>query len=686
VQRFGIKAQISFLSLLLLVIPVLTWSYWKEIQQTAISAQGRVQLIETKAIATSLVATQVNISKLLAGNEDSELEKYALSAPTTSSPIRLDGQFDDWGDQTSIIEAHNSSFPLWSASTNMATETKFGLALTQNEQYLYIALSVLDRNVQTRQPNHLRLDYNDHIQLTFRDQLDALRRVIIPAQGEGDLASYFTNLEWKYGIDAKHPVSGEYIPSHKTGIQGYWRGTYWGYNLELRINKNDLDGQDARLHLAVVDIDDNPAFGPSAIVASLPKQMEDKLNPLGLHARELQRVIDQLQTTYSRLWIYDKQGREWAYGGRDAYKGDKPKPFDSQCVQNALQQSDDLVEFKRDHNGELRQIVSCFPITESGEVLGVVVIDESASHVLAQEEDKVRSIAFRLAFAICIVILIFVGYAFFLVRRVTQLNAESQRSIDEHGRIEKTEIQASKNFPDEIGDLSRAITQLLQKQRAYTSFLERIPQTLRHEISNPLNKLKTSIELLTETQPELKGNRYLERIDAGADQLHQITAHLTEAASLESAMQSEQLSSLDLTKFLHRYFDHWEEPVHVEFEVDEEFQTLGDASRLEQMFDKIMDNAQSFCAEGGQITVRIKNQKEQRVVEIDNDGPLLPTEKSMELFSPMVSTRSTGKDIHLGLGLHVVKLIADKHQAELTANNREDGRGVVFSLGFKAKI
>ncbi|WP_156504272.1 hypothetical protein, partial [Oleiphilus sp. HI0066] len=170
-QRFGIKAQISFLSLLLLVIPVLTWSYWKEIQQTAISAQGRVQLIETKAIATSLVATQVNISKLLAGNEDSELEKYALSAPTTSSPIRLDGQFDDWGDQTSIIEAHNSSFPLWSASTNMATETKFGLALTQNEQYLYIALSVLDRNVQTRQPNHLRLDYNDHIQLTFRDQL-----------------------------------------------------------------------------------------------------------------------------------------------------------------------------------------------------------------------------------------------------------------------------------------------------------------------------------------------------------------------------------------------------------------------------------------------------------------------------------------------------------------------------------
>jgi len=683
-RRVGIKFQIAFLSLLLLVIPLLTWSYWQEIQQAAISAQGRVQLIETKAIATSLVATQSNISKLLAGNEDSELQKYALSAPTTTTPIRLDGHFADWGAQKERIEQHESSFSIWQASDSLAKETKFGLALTQNEQYLYLALSVLDRRIQTRQPNHLRLDYNDHIQLTYRDQHGALRRVLIPAQGDGQLASYFTNYEWRHGIDEKHPVTGEYVLSHKTGIQGYWRSAYWGYNIELRINKNVLDDQDAQLHVAVVDIDDNPSFGPTAIAASLPKQMENKLNPLGLHAREFQRVINQLQATYSRLWIYDRSGREWAYGGRDAYTGTKPQPFNTDCVQNALNQRQDLVEFKKDNNNDLKQIVSCYPIIESKQVLGVVVIDESASHVLAKEEQKVRSIATRLALAVGLVIIIFVAYAFFLVRRVTQLNTESQRSIDEHGRIEHTEIQASKHFPDEIGDLSRAITQLLQKQRSYTSFLERIPQTLRHEISNPLNKLKTSIELLTETQPELKNNKYIERIDAGADQLHQITTHLTEAASLESAMQSEQLHSLNLTQFLIRYFDHWEEPVHIKFEAKDDFQTLGDASRLEQMFDKVMDNALSFCPADGNISVRVTHNNEMLTVAIGNDGPLLSTKNTMELFSPMVSTRSTGQKIHLGLGLHVVKLIADKHQAELTARNRDDGTGVVFEITFSA--
>lgn len=680
-RRIGIKFQIAGLSLVLLVIPVLTWFYWQEIQQAAISAQGRVQLIETKAIATSLVATQINIEKLLAGNKDSELEKYALSAPTLSKPIRLDGLFNDWGFQQERIDQHDSSYSIWQASPN--TSAKFGLALAQSDQHLYLALSVLDHTVQTRQANHLRLDYNDHIKLTYRDNLGALRRVIIPAQGEGSLASYFTNYEWQHGIDGPHPVSGKYIQSHKTDIQGYWRDTYYGYTVELRIDKSALDGQDARLHLSVVDIDDNPSFGPSSIIASLPKQLEDQLNPLGLHARELQRVIDQLQTTYARLWIYDRRGREWAYGGREAYSGDKPLAFDTQCVQNALQQGDDLVHFEHGPDNELKKIVSCYPIVESNKVIGVVVIDETANHVLAQEEAKVRSIALRLALAVGAVIIIFVVYAYVLVRRVTQLNAESQRSIDEHGRIEKTEIQASKNFPDEIGDLSRAITQLLQKQRSYTSFLERIPQTLRHEISNPLNKLKTSIELLTEMQPEMADNKYIKRIDAGADQLYQITAHLTEAASLESAMQSEQLHTLNLTKFLHGYFDHWEKPVQVDFKAEDKIEIQGDASRLEQMFDKIMDNALSFCPNDGKIEVRIIQSGDHLTVEIDNDGPLLSIQNAMELFSPMVSTRSTGQEIHLGLGLHVVKLIADKHQAELNAHNREDEKGVVFSLGFK---
>ena len=184
--RFGIKAQIILLSLGLLSIPWFAWTYWQEIQKTAIAAQGRIQLIETKAIATSLVATQENIARLLAADKNSELEKHSLSAPSIVKPIRLDGEFGDWNGQTSALEALNSSFSIWQSNPEEPTETAFGLALAQTEKHLYLALNVRDELVQQRQPNHLRLDYNDHIQLTYQDALGALQRVIIPAQGEGE--------------------------------------------------------------------------------------------------------------------------------------------------------------------------------------------------------------------------------------------------------------------------------------------------------------------------------------------------------------------------------------------------------------------------------------------------------------------------------------------------------------------
>ena len=98
--RFGIRSQFTLLSLGLISIPLVGLSYWEEIQKTALTAQARIQEIEAKAIVTSLLATQQNIAELLAVDEDSDLRKHSLSAPTIKQPLRLDGYFSDWPQQT----------------------------------------------------------------------------------------------------------------------------------------------------------------------------------------------------------------------------------------------------------------------------------------------------------------------------------------------------------------------------------------------------------------------------------------------------------------------------------------------------------------------------------------------------------------------------------------------------------
>lgn len=191
--RFGIKTQISLFSLVLIIIPLLGVSYWNDIRDTVLSAQSRIQESEAKVIATTLLATQQNIRQLLAADEDSELQKHALSAPAIKKPIRMDGLFGDWPPSYN----DNIYHPIWSAHSNseseVLNETAFTLQLAQSSQHLYVGLNVHDDTLVYREASHLRLDYNDHVQLTYYDAFGRLQRVIMPAEKEGPLASYFTD-------------------------------------------------------------------------------------------------------------------------------------------------------------------------------------------------------------------------------------------------------------------------------------------------------------------------------------------------------------------------------------------------------------------------------------------------------------------------------------------------------------
>ena len=68
-------------------------------------------------------------------------------------------------------------------------------------------------------------------------------------------------------------------------------------------------------------------------------------------------------------------------------------------------------------------------------------------------------------------------------------------------------------------------------------------------------------------------------------------------------------------------------------------------------------------------------------VTVSNSGPLLPAEMAGRLFESMVSFRGAeGKEPHLGLGLYIVRLIAEFHGGHARAANREDGSGVVIRV------
>ncbi|EGG98365.1 sensor histidine kinase [gamma proteobacterium IMCC2047] len=102
---------------------------------------------------------------------------------------------------------------------------------------------------------------------------------------------------------------------------------------------------------------------------------------------------------------------------------------------------------------------------------------------------------------------------------------------------------------------------------------------------------------------------------------------------------------------------------------------------LVQMLDKLIDNASSFTPPNGKIEITYQASSDTIGIDISNDGPLLPEAMQSQLFDNLVSVReASGDKPHLGLGLYIVDLIVKFHGGDISANNRSDKSGVIFSV------
>jgi two-component system, OmpR family, sensor histidine kinase ChvG len=109
---------------------------------------------------------------------------------------------------------------------------------------------------------------------------------------------------------------------------------------------------------------------------------------------------------------------------------------------------------------------------------------------------------------------------------------------------------------------------------------------------------------------------------------------------------------------------------------------LAEGFLLEQLIDKLVDNAFDFNNNKQPVKLSLKRAKNQVVISVSNSGPLIPQGMENQIFEGMVSVRqpSPSDNSHLGLGLYLAKLIAQHHQGQLSVNNWPNQQGVRFNL------
>lgn len=109
---------------------------------------------------------------------------------------------------------------------------------------------------------------------------------------------------------------------------------------------------------------------------------------------------------------------------------------------------------------------------------------------------------------------------------------------------------------------------------------------------------------------------------------------------------------------------------------------VGDRGLVVQALDNLIGNAVKHAPEGSAVSVSVTALSDEIVIRVANGGPALTQEDLAHAFRPFtrLSTVADARRASFGLGLWIVRLIAERHGGAVRAAPRRDGSGAEFSL------
>jgi two-component system sensor histidine kinase ChvG len=692
----SLATKLMLLGAALLSLPYFSLRQLLAMEQFLIQGQAQAQLLTAEGIST-----------LLNGRDDLfndlplSAEGYAsLYAHPLPSAIRLDARDGDWDGlaERRLVFGANPD-------TGNRPDGSFDLILGDRADQLYAVLRILDRDRIWRDPDALRLDNADHVRLTFQDASGARGRIQLTFSGPGVLTAYAMDENWRFASDGQ--------PDNR--IQGFVAPTNTGegYVVEFRLPLAMLNARES-FGISVVDVDNPRTRSLRNMVQTLPTAGPEAFNLIVLRSPEVLNIVEGLGYAGARILVIDGERRVRAETGAYPREGPEASPLSAQALgpleffrplvrgllaiarlgqtdSAAPIASDAVIDtalagsplaVRRRLSDEQEIIMAAVPIRGRERALGAVVVEQDTDQILALQRDALDRI---IGFAVLTIALVFLALLTFSLRlawRIRGLGAEASRAIDQQGRLRTFELRREARAGDELGELSRNVSQMLARLHQHNQFLENMPRTLRHEINNPLNTLSTSLQNLEDNQPGLSDNKYLDAARRGVQRIGAIVQNLADAANLEESLKAEDLETLDLEILVESYVRNsaaLQAPRRLTFQGPGTGVTVEAADyRIEQLLDKIIDNALDFALPDTAIAVALRRERSDAVLTIRNQGPLLTEDTRASMFDSMVTRRDGTNDtkLHFGLGLYVVRVIAAHHGGSALARNLPDGSGV----------
>ena len=689
---FRLRTKLLLLALTTLALPWAGCQYAREMETVLRESEQQSLLAVTTTIAGSLKGRQELLfredSLPALGMPDGDSHQGDITPVVLSGAPLIDGRADEWDlDNRNLLRVAgpgNDSLQLLAAT---------------HERWLFLALLVRDDKLVFDASEMSSLDgpgMGDRVWLAFDDTRGGQQRLFFSGTGAGRIRAR--------RIETREYGREEVVEESR--ISAVMQRSRDGYVLEMSVPLSMIgqhcgvliDDRDrrgaARNSYGTLDVSDLRATG--RLIAASPN--------LSDHLRQFSQPGVELTVASSTGAVLTRIDAPALPGDYTRLRGFLPRMYrlllDGDLIPRRVSQAE-----KEKAAGQLTQRVSkgkaetaffagryensvivaaAAPIfsADGRHVIGVIQLAQTADRWLTLRDRALTRLLNLTLFVTLFAVAAAFWFAGRMTVRISRLGAAAETALSREGSVSR--LLPESEAKDELGDLSRSFSSLLGRLDEYTGYLRTLAGKLAHEIRTPNTIIRSSLENLESENQTETAKVYIARAREGSERLGAILTAMGAATRVEEAISHSERQRFDLaslvreaaaaygTAFPQRRF---------KCEAPDTLPFLGSPELIVQMLDKLIDNAVDFSADGAEISIVLRSEEDSADLSVANPGPTLPPEAAAKLFESLWQSRSEGdRRPHFGLGLYIVRLIAEFHGGHATAANLPDQAGAVFTV------
>ncbi|MGA7617049.1 MAG: ATP-binding protein [Thermoanaerobaculia bacterium] len=326
--------------------------------------------------------------------------------------------------------------------------------------------------------------------------------------------------------------------------------------------------------------------------------------------------------------------------------------------------------------------------------------DEMSWTAFSRRRDRIATISIATDVMVLMILVLALSY---LIRRLSTPLRNLEKSVvsmTEGAFFDTSEIGTDfkelQTLTERLGRMSAVLAErerelIHQTRRAMdaSSHKNEFLAKMSHELRTPLNSIVGFTELMIEQEGELDSSRrihFLENVSRSAKHLLHLINDLLDIARIESGRISLEYEMIDIGNVARNAVASTmplfrERGQNVELLLpDQPVITWADARRLEQVLLNLLSNANKFSIDGDVIKVRVTQEGNDCVIEVEDRGIGIAAEDHQRIFEDFEQIHTRGSySAGTGLGLAVAKRFVEAQGGSISVRSTP-GAGATFQV------